>query len=335
MRAIVARLVKVVGLLLLLTFSGMVGYRLIEGWTWLDALYMTVITLSTVGFEEAHPLSEGGRVFTVALIVAGSGVAIYLLSLAAQLVLDGQLTRTYLRERMAMRIRKKRGHVIVAGYGCYGQAVVEELLGAGETVVVIDENPELAAVLESRNLAYVIASASSDEGLAEAGIEGASAIVAATPSDAENVFITLAAKELHPQIRVHARFESESAARRLTRAGADQVVSPFQMGGSRTAAAILRPAVVDFLEIPSPRGAPEVDLEQVVVAPSSELAGDRLDEIERGFPSLRIVGLQRGAEPIQIAPAPETTVQAQDRLVVIGERAPLLELADRAEPAEG
>ena len=185
--------------------------------------------------------------------------------------------------------------------------------------------------LEAKEFAYVIASGSSENGLREAGIEGACAVVAATPSEAENVFITLAAREMNPQIRVHARCESESAARRLVQAGADQVVSPFQMGGARTAASILRPAVVDFLEIISPGSSPEVDLEQILVAPNSELSGSEVAEIEHNISSLRIVALRRGHESIQIAPSSKTIVEPGDVLVVIGERAPLLELASRAE----
>jgi len=319
--------------LLLLTLIGSVGYRSIEGWSWLDAVYMTVITLSTVGFEEAHPLSDAGRVFTIGMIVAGTGAALYLVTMAAQLLLDGQLARTYRRERMAMRIRRKHGHVIVAGHGRYGSAVVDELMEAGQEVVVMDLDPELADEFERRGLAFVTGSASAEEHLKEAGIAGAYAIVAATPSDAENVFITLAAKEMNPAIRVHARYESDTGRRRLEHAGADQVVSPFQMGGSRTAASILRPAVVDFLEILAPKSGPEVDLEQIVVAEGSPLAGKSLVEIEGLFPRLRIVALRRGEDRIRIAPTVDTPVQADDLLVVIGEREPLLELATRAEPA--
>jgi voltage-gated potassium channel len=158
--------------------------------------------------------------------------------------------------------------------------------------------------------------------------------VAATPSEADNVFITLAAKELNPEIRIHARCESASAARRLTRAGADQTVMPFQMGGARTAASIVRPAVVDFLELLSPRGAPEVDLEQIVVAPGSDLVGLSLVAIEAELQALRIVALRRGEESIRIAPASATAVEEGDLLVLIGEREPLLELATRAESPE-
>lgn len=332
MHAIVARLVRFLLVLWLLTLVGTLGFRWIEGWSWLDSIYMTVITLSTVGFKEAHPLSEAGRWFTVGLIVAGSGAALYLITMAAQLLLDGQLARTYLKERMAMRIRRKHGHVIVAGHGRYGRSVVDELSEAGQQVVVIDLDPDVASALGDRGLAYVIGSASDEDNLKQAGIAGACAIVAATPSDAENVFITLAAKELNPEIRVHARYESETGRRRLQHAGADQVVSPFQMGGSRTAAAILRPAVVDFLEILAPKAGPEVDLEQIVVATGSPLAGTRLGEVEGLFPRLRIVALRRGQERIQIVPSVETQIEVHDLLVVIGEREPLLELAGRAEP---
>lgn len=332
MRTLIERLLRVVGSLVLLTGLGTLGYRAIEDWSWADSLYMTVITLSTVGFQEARPLSAQGRLFTVAVIVAGSGVALYLLSVAARLVLDGNLPQTYRRERMRMRIRNKRDHVIVGGYGRYGRAVVEELTQAGRMVVVIDENPGLVPSLEDRDLAYVIGPASSDEALSEAGVEAATDIVAATPSDAENVFITLAAKELNPGIRVHARHETEAAARRLRRAGADRVVSPFQMGGTRTAASILQPSVVDFLELVSPRGAPAVDLEEVEVGAGSALCGCTLLEVEEACPGLRVVALRGADRAIQIVPAAQGRVESGDLLVVIGERPVVQDLAARATP---
>jgi voltage-gated potassium channel len=333
LRTLIGRLFRVIGLLLLLTLLGTLGYRVIEDWSWADSLYMTVITLSTVGFQEARPLSAEGRVFTVAVIVAGSGVALYLLSLGARLVLDGNLPQTYRRERMRMRIRNKRDHVIVGGYGRYGRAVVEELLAAKRTVVVVDENPELVSLLEDRNLAYVIGPASSDEVLHEAGIEGARDIVAATPSDAENVFITLAAKELNSKIRVHSRYETEAAARRLLRAGADRVVSPFLMGGTRTAASILQPSVVDFLELVSPHSKPAVDLEEVEVASGSALINNTLEELEGLCSGLRVVALRGADREIQIVPSATTRVASGDLLVVIGERPALRDLAERAAPS--
>lgn len=329
------RLAKVFCLLILLTSFGVIGYRAVEGWPWSDCLYMTVITLSTVGFQEAAPLSDEGRLFTVVLIVAGSGVALYSLGLAAELMLDGQLRQSYRRERMRMRIRNERDHVIIAGFGRFGQAVVSELLEAGKALVVIDEDAELIPVLEALDVPHVIGSVSTDQVLQQAGIEVASAIVAATPSDSENVFLTLAAKELNPKVRVFARCETDSAAKKLRRAGADQVVSPFQMGGSRTAASILRPAVVDFLEIISPRGAPEINLEEVRVASGSKLIGRRLEEIERDFTPVRIVALRRGTNPIKIAPSPSTQVGVDDLLVLIGERPVLLDLAGRAAAPAG
>jgi voltage-gated potassium channel len=335
---ILRRLVMTLGGLMAATAIGAAGYRLIEAWSWVDSFYMAVITLSTVGFGEVWDLSPTGRVFTMLLIVLGVGLVVYLLTVLGEIVVENRLGETLRRERMARRIEGKQGHVIVAGYGRFGRAVVRELRAAGRAVVVVDPDPALGLELERAGIAYVTASASRDEVLLSAGIHGASAIVAATPSDAENVFISLAARELEPGIHIHARSESEAAARKLRRAGADQVTSPFQMGATRTAASILRPAVVDFLELVSPAGegtaGEAIDLEEVRVGAGSKLAGRSIAEIEeheeRAF---RVVALRRSEEEIRIIPNRNTTLVEGDLLVVIGEHDALLAMTREAEPS--
>lgn len=338
MNDILRKLLMTSGGLMVTTGVGAVGYRMIEGWSWVDSLYMAVITLSTVGFGEVWHLSPEGRIFTMLLIVLGVGLVVYLLTVLGEIVVENRLGESFRRERMAQRIERKQGHVIVAGYGRFGRAVVAELRAAGRGVVVVDPDPLLEPELEREGVAYVTASASTDEALLRAGIHGASAIVAATPSDAENVFISLAARELEPGIRIHARSESEAAARKLRRAGADQVTAPFQMGAARTSASILRPAVVDFLELVSPVGDGQsgeaIDLEEVRVGAGSRLEGRSIAEIEeheeRAF---RVVALKRRDESIRIVPNRNTALVEGDLLVVIGEHDALLAMTREAEPA--
>jgi len=237
--------VPLVGLALI-TFFGAIGYVAIEGWGWIDALYMSVITVSTVGFGEVRELSGPGRLFTMFLIVSGVGAALYLLSILSEEVLEGQLRRIFRRSAMERAIQKLEGHVIVCGYGRFGRVVAREIKEAGRSAVVIDEDPGREAELDLLGVPFVIGSAASDEVLERAHIEHASALVVATSSEADGVFITLAARELNPGIRVYARGESEAGVRRLQRAGADQVTSPFQMGGARVAAAILKDTISNF-----------------------------------------------------------------------------------------
>lgn len=315
----------------ILTF-GTLGYVVIEGWSFLDALYMTVITVATVGYREVHPLSSAGTLFTMLLIATGVGGALYVLGRLAELVVDGGLRDSLRRRAMERRIGKLSGHIVVCGYGRFGRVVVDELRRAGETVVVIDLAPGLEGELANSGLSFVVGTAASDEVLARAGVAHARAIVVATSSDSDNVFVTLAARELNPQIQIYARGETDVAARRLERAGACSVTSPFRIGGQRVAASILRPSVVDFLEIGRPRQGGEVDLEELRVGVGSALVGSTIRVLEEGAPGVRVVAVKRAGESILLAPVAETSIGAEDHIVVIGARTPLLRLAELAAP---
>ena len=331
MRVMIRRATTVIFWLSSVTIAGTLGYRSLEGLSWVDSLYMAVITLSTVGLGEVAPLSPAGRLFTVVYIAFGVGATLYCLALMAELVVEGRIKDTVRKELLMRRIERKKDHVIVAGFGRFGRAVVEELQRADRQVVIVDLDESISEELAERGLAYVISSASSDEALLKAGIKGASAIVAATPSEAENVFITLGARELNPKIFIHARCESASGGRRLRRAGADHLTAPFQMGGARAAASILRPSVVDFLELVSPLRGPEIDLEEIQVGRGSPIDGKPVGEVEGDQERFRIVAVKHPGEEITIVPDPGTRIAANDVLVAIGERNSLMAFAERAE----
>jgi voltage-gated potassium channel len=327
------RLAIAVGGLAAITATGTVGYALVEGMGWLDAAYMTVITMSTVGYDEVQPLSSGGRLFTIALILCSVGFALYFLAVMSETLVEGRLRDLLRGTHMERKIRDLRDHVIICGFGRFGRVIVEELIQHRVAVLVIDRDAAKAVELERRGIPVLIGSAVDDDVLDQAGLEHARAIVAATPSDADNAFIALSAREHSPTLRIHARGESDTAIRRLGLAGADQVVSAYQVGGQRVAASILRPSVVDFLEIARPHRGDAVDLEEVRVHPCSQLVGRSVASIESALSQVRVVALKRGSEQIRLIPDAETQIACGDHLVVIGASENLAELATQASEA--
>ena len=310
-----------------MTVLGALGYMLIEGWSFSDAVFMTVTTLATVGYGEVQPLSEAGRWYTVGLIVVGVGTTLYVLAVIAELVLEGSLREVIQRRAMQRRIDALQGHIVVCGFGRFGRVVVEELRQAGESIVVVERDPARVAELEQAGVPFLQGNAAADEVLERAGVRRARAIVIATSSDAENMFITLTARELHAAIEIHARGEGEVAVRRLRRAGADHVTAVYLTAGQRAAASILQPTVVDVLEISRPRQGAPVDLEEIRVVAGSPLVGRGLADVESGVAGVRVVALKRSGESVRVVPEPGTAVGEDDHLVVIGDRASLQRLA--------
>ena len=309
---------------------GALGYMLIEGWSFSDSVFMTVTTLATVGYREVQPLSEAGRWYTVGLIVVGVGTTLYVLAVIAELVLEGSLREVFQRRAMQRRIDALHNHIVVCGFGRFGRVVVEELRQAGESLVVVEKDPGSLAELEQAGVPCLQGNAAADEVLERAGIRRARAIVIATSSDAENMFITLTARELNAAIEIHARGEGDVAVRRLRRAGADHVTAVYLTAGQRAAASILQPTVVDVLEISRPRQGAPVDLEEIRVVAGSPLVGRALEDVESGVAGVRVVALKRSGESVRVVPEPGTAVGEDDHLVVIGDRASLQRLAGLA-----
>jgi len=324
------RVLRAVLGLLAITAFGTVGYIWIEELSFLDALYMTVITVATVGYGEVQPLHPEGRIFTIVLIVSAASTAAYLFTQIAQALVETSLREVLSRRAMDKKIAELRDHVIICGFGRLGHVVAEEVARNGVPLVIVENDPAREPELHGAGYPYVLGSAASDDVLLRAGIQRARAIVVGTASDSDNVFITLSARELNPTVRIHARGESDTALRRLEQAGAHQAVSAYHMGGTRMANAILRPAVVDFLEISRPRYGEEVDLEEVRVAPGCVLAGQTVRQLEQRAPRLRVVGLKRGEARIELVPDETTQVFSGDLLVAIGDRESLAKIAQLA-----
>jgi voltage-gated potassium channel len=296
---------------------GVVGYAVIEGWSFLDSLYMTVITITTVGFAEVHPLSQAGQIFSIFLIVGGVGGAIYALTGIMGYILEGQFGITMGRRRMKTKIAKLKGHFILCGYGRVGQAIAQVFSEEKTPFIIIDNDEETIASAEEAGYLCLHADATSDETLKEAGIERAHGLVAAVGSDADNTYITLSARGLCPDLFIEARCASNEAKDKLRRAGADRVISPHAIGGRRMAMLALRPAVVDFIDTVTYRPGRELQLENVDVISGSSLVGKTMEEA-RSRVGITVLAMRKQSGELIANPPGGETIEDGDRLIVIG-----------------
>jgi len=281
---------------------------------------MVVTTLTTVGYGEIRPLSQIGRIYNIFLIFLGVGVMLYIVSAVARMVVEGEF-RDYLGKRkLRTNIKRLKNHYIICGFGRIGEIIARQLTQAGQAVVVIENDPELIARLEAAGYYFVGGDATREEVLLEAGIQKAKGLVAVVSSDAGNVYITLTARSLSPEIFIVARGEELGSEKKLLRAGADRVESPYELGGRKMAQTILRPTVVTFIELAMKE---EVDLsmEEVVVDPASSLVGLPLkDSGIRQQLNLIVVAIKRAEGEMLYNPLPETPILAGDTLIVLGLR---------------
>jgi voltage-gated potassium channel len=322
-----------VGLLAVLTVVGTLGFAWVEDLALVDALYMAVITLSTVGYQDVAPATAAGRLYTVVFIMVGVGVAFYTVVAVAEFMLEGRLRHLLGRRNMDRSIESLRNHVIVCGFGRLGRSVVDALDEAGSAVVVVEADAALESELVQSGRLCVTGSALEDSVLRAAGIERARSVVIATPSDADNVFIALSARELNSQVAIHARAETDAGSRRLRLAGAEQVIGVHAIAGQRIANAIVRPAVVDFLELSSAGGEAPIDLEEVRLGTGCALCDCTLSgPIDRGV-QVDVVALRREGKT-QLSPDHGETLRAGDRIVVVGDKEDLARLATLAQSSE-
>ncbi len=248
---------------------GVFGYMIIEGWSFLDALYMTIITLSTVGYEEVHSLSTAGKVFSILLIIGGVGVMLYTLTAIVQYLIEGRFANIFGRRRMKEKISKLKKHVILCGYGQVGQEVARVFNDEGIPFVIIELDQEAIDKAVNADYLYLQGNATSDELLKEAGIQKARALVSALGSDADNLYVTLSAREMRPDLFIVARAAVEESEPKLKRAGADRTMSPYRIGGRRLAMLTLRPLVVDFVDTTMHSQGRELVLENIKVLSGS------------------------------------------------------------------
>jgi voltage-gated potassium channel len=306
-------------LLVAVVVGGTAGYRLIEGWNVWDALYMTVTTVATVGYGEIHPLSPRGRLFTVVLILGGVGTAFYTVTLLATLVVEGGLHQRFERRRAVRMLEQIKDHFIVCGYGRIGSIIAAELHQQGVPLAVIERDPERVRQAIDRGWLALEADASREEVLARAGIHRARGLITAVGTDAENVFTVLTARVMRPDLFIIARVESDDAEHKLRRAGADRVISPYQIGATQMVQTALRPAVVDFFHLATSSERLDLSMEQVHIKDDSALANHSIVDagIRQRF-GVIIVGIKRAGGTMEFNPAPEAIMRAGDELVVLG-----------------
>ncbi len=305
-------------ILFVLNWFGTAGYMVIEGWSFVDSLYMTVITLTTVGFREVHPLSLSGRVFTIVLATFGAGTALYLVAVFASFVLHGELRDFFGRRKMEKAISSLSGHYIVCGLGRMGKVAVSELKPTEEKFVVVEKDPEV--VPPDTDLLYYIGDATDDAVLKAVGIERASKLISVLGTDADNLFVVLSARRLNPDLFIVARCEREGSESKMLAAGADKVVSAYRLGGMMIAHSALKPNVVDFLSLATSSSHLDLQIEEVKVAAGSELAGKTLGECDISCRmGIILVAVIRPDGTMKFNPDMETVVSAGDTLIVMGE----------------
>jgi voltage-gated potassium channel len=316
----------------LLTALGTFGYHMVEGWAWFDALYMTVITITTVGFLEVHPLSHAGRTFTMLLALGGIFTLFYAATEAIRAIVSGEVRSVLGRQRMQRSLAEIRDHFVVCGFGRMGHLVCREFSSLGLPFVVIDREASLLRDFSLPHGIPLVGDATSDEVLRMAGAERARGLVTAAASDADNLYVTMSARFLNDKLFIVARAEEEAAEKKLRRAGANRVVSPYVIGGQRVALAVLRPAVMDFIELATSKEHMELQIEEAEIASGSRLAGLSLKASQlRQDLGIIIVAIKKPDGRMLFNPAPETVLSAADVLITLGHR----EQLDRLEAMAG
>jgi voltage-gated potassium channel len=320
-----------VALLASVFVAGTIGYVAIEGWTPWEAFYMTVTTVTTVGYQEVHPLSHAGQIFTVGLVLGGVGAALYTFSQFAALVIEGGLANRLRQRRRVHMIDTITDHFIVCGYGRIGSIVAREFRQQDVPFVVIERDPARYRAAVAHGVLAIDADASQEDVLKRAGIERARGLITAVGTDAENVYTVLSARVLRPDLFIISRSESGDSARKLQRAGADRVISPYQIGGVQIAQTAIRPAVVDFFDLATSSENLDLGMEQVTISPRSALADHSILEanLRQRF-GVIVVGIQREDGGMEFNPEPTTSIRSGDKLVVLGRPDSLKRLGDEA-----
>jgi voltage-gated potassium channel len=314
-------------LLLLLIGLGTIGFMIIEGWNVTDSLYMVIITITTTGFEEVHPLSGGGEIFTLFLVLASFITVFYIGGIGIHILIESKIFR---RRRMERQIGKLENHYIVCGYGRMGTHICEELAHAKVDFAVIENNPSNHPKLDELGFLYDTGDASHDTTLERVGVKKAKGLVAVLSNDAENVFTTLTAKFLNPKLFVVARAVEDETEPKLLKAGADRVVKPYELGGYRMASLLLRPGVADFIEIVAANRNLDLQIEEIVVKKGSKMHQKSLAAlpIRTEFNTI-IVSIQNDEKGVFVYnPTGSTIVDEGNKLIAIGERNNLERLKD-------
>ena len=311
----------------LLLVAGTGGYMLVEGWNAFDALYMSAITVTTVGYLEVHPLSQAGRIFTIAYLLVGVFSLFYVATAIIRSIVSGEVRAQLGRQLMERTLSTIEGHVVVCGLGRMGHIVCQEFSNMEMPFVVIDRE---AALVENLNIPHGIGlagDATSDDVLRKAGVERARTLVTVAASDADTLYIVMSARLMSDKLHIVARAADEEAEKKLKRAGANRVVSPYVIGGQRVAQAVLRPAVLDFIELATREDYLELQIEEVTIGPRGSLAGAQVkDNRIRQELGIMVVAVRKPNGQMMFNPTPDTTLEAGDVVIALGHKDQLARL---------
>lgn len=300
--------------------AGTLGFYFIEDWGFLDSFYTTITTITTVGYGDFTPRSATGKIFTIVIIIFGVGTMLYSFSLITEIIIESRLRMILGRDKVQKKIDKMDNHYIICGCGRIGFLICRELAGEKIPFVVVDNNPEVIQKIQDEGFIYCKGDATQDKTLIDAGIKRAKGIVCVLPTDAENLYVILTAKELNHEAYILSRSEEEESEHRLIRAGADRVMSPYTLGGSRMAMAILRPAMLDFIEITTRRQSLELRMEEIAICDNSLLIGQSLEAsgIRENY-GLIIVAVKKDSGKMIFNPLASYIIANGDRLIAMGE----------------
>ena len=303
-----------------LVLVGTCGYMFIEGWAFDDAFYMTIITLATVGYGEVHQISDIGRIFTIILIVSGVGYFMYVVGLIVQFLVEDRIRVILGRRKLDKRIAKLKDHYIICGYGRIGRVLARYLTERYLNVVIIEKNADRQAAMDEDGVLYLVGEATDESLLLRAGIRSAKGLITAVATDADNVFLTLIAKQLNPGLFIVARAIQNTAKRTLQAAGAAKVISPYDLGARRMAHAILRPTVIKFLELAFTDESTDIMMEEIQVRSTSRLLNVALkDSGIRQQLDLIILTIKKADNTLIFNPRADTRIETDDTLVVVGQ----------------
>jgi len=314
-------------------FAGTSGYMVIEKWDLMDSIYMTVLTLGSVGYSEVHPLSSNGRVFTIFLIISGMSLVMYLAGVVVQFVVEGEMRHILGRRKLDKSISRLKDHYIVCGYGRIGRTLCNQIKEQNSEVVVVEKNEELIPVFEKDNILYVHGDASNDSTLLKASIHNAKSLIAVLATDADNVFLVLTARQLNPNIYIMARAGSDGVKSKLLAAGANRVESPYEVGAVSMALKLLRPSVSNFLDIALSRKQRAIQIEEVTISPKSKILNVMLKDsgIRQNY-NIIIIAIKKKDGEMIFNPSFETFMEAGDTIIAMGRASNLKKFNEELNP---
>jgi len=312
---------------------GATGYMVIEGWDFLDAVYMTVITLTTVGYGEVHEMSRIGQLYTILLIFIGVAFCLYVAGSVVQFMIEGRIRTILGRRSLDKKIDQLKNHYIICGYGRIGRVLCNQLKRKPIDLVVIDKNRELIPILDEDKVLYLSGDATDEANLNKAGIQRAKGLIAVMATDTDNVFLVLTARQLNPDLYIIARASQDKAKSKLQAAGANKVESPYEMGAVSMAQRIIRPTVTNFLDLAFAHKRKDIQMEEIPVNSSSDLVNVMLKDsgIRQQF-NLIIIAIKKPDGSMLFNPSFETVIEAGDTVIAVGQEGNLQKLEKILKP---